>query len=67
MNNKEFIKMEAKVLLMSGLTKEIISELINDGLAEEFRHFAEINNYNITEKDLKKIVIWKLYKKYYQS
>ncbi|MFN3550256.1 MAG: hypothetical protein ACK4WJ_00355 [Endomicrobiia bacterium] len=67
MNNKEFIKMEAKVLLKSGLTKEIISELVNDGLAKEFRHFAEINNYNITEEDLKKIVIWKFYKKYYQS
>lgn len=67
MNYKEFIKTEAKALLQSGLSKEVIFELLENGLAEELRFFAEINHYNITETDLQKLIILKFYKRYYQT
>jgi len=63
MTQKEFIKLEARVLMETVKDQNLLLELIEDGLADDLRYFAEVNNYNIDEVDLKRIVMWKMYKK----
>jgi len=63
MTQKEFIKLEAKVLMDIVKDQNLLFELIEDGLADDLRIFAEVNHYDVDEVDLKRIVMWKMYKK----
>ncbi|MCS7151837.1 MAG: hypothetical protein NZ928_05595 [Endomicrobia bacterium] len=66
MTSKDFLKLEAKVLLESfnKENEDLLIDLVQHGLAEGIRIYAELLNYDITEIEIKRIIISKIINRY---